>query len=208
MNQVHLRMRYIAGHYSQFSDVRVVETWLKRHTSVSEVLNAHIGMYSGVSIEKIELDRDSLTDFLKETIEDPTIMERISDYGLIGNGLPVIVSARWKDIEIVALEETPYPGSRPDDPQPPPADHPAFKTGGIVPASAEDRARQAFIDSVVQGAIQNTLESMNLLPPEEFVSPKLRALAPARTSAAECEECWGTGYWKGFGAPCAKGCKP
>lgn len=29
-----------------------------------------------------------------------------------------------------------------------------------------------------------------------------------QAKAAECPECWGTGYYRGSGGPCRKGCKP
>lgn len=32
--------------------------------------------------------------------------------------------------------------------------------------------------------------------------------APVFMSAPDCDECWGTGYYKGYGGPCFKGCKP
>ena len=28
-----------------------------------------------------------------------------------------------------------------------------------------------------------------------------------KVTVEECLECFGTGYWKGFGAPCSRGCK-
>lgn len=45
----------------------------------------------------------------------------------------------------------------------------------------------------------------DIYPPKE-VPVRRPAPSPVPAPAAVCEECWGTGHVKGFGAPCPRGC--
>lgn len=45
----------------------------------------------------------------------------------------------------------------------------------------------------------------------EWIMPKARLVTsephmPAPKEEPACEECWGTGHYKGYGAPCSRGC--
>ncbi|CAK9074214.1 Modification methylase AgeI (M.AgeI) (Cytosine-specific methyltransferase AgeI) [Durusdinium trenchii] len=40
------------------------------------------------------------------------------------------------------------------------------------------------------------------------LAPRRGRARPETTMTVNCDECWGTGFWKGQGAPCSQGCKP
>jgi len=66
-------------------------------------------------------------------------------------------------------------------------------------ASWQAKARRAG----APGVFPSTSKSLKQILADSFALP-----VPKVAPKATCEECWGTGYWRGSGGPCSKGCKP
>jgi len=77
--------------------------------------------------------------------------------------------------------------------------------GIVVEVLGEDTGDKRYPFRAVSSAMTNVVFHVDEISTLDLLYPKV---IDRRPKGKDCPECWGTGFWKGAGRPCSRGCQP